>query len=95
MAEMVRSFINENLSPANESIAYNCRKLRRAKINDSCCSRDGIICIKSTANSKLHKIHHMKELRDSFPEFGFSNNEENIPHAEHDVVNVSSNSATV
>ena len=95
MAEMVRSFINENLSPANESIAYNCRKLRRTKINDSCCSRDGIICTKSTANSKLHKIHHVKELRDLFPEFGFSNNEENIPHAEHDVVNVSSNSATV
>ena len=39
-------FINENISPANESIAYNCRKLRRAKIIDSCCSRDGIICIK-------------------------------------------------
>ena len=37
----------------------------------------------------------MKELRDLFPEFGFSNNEENTPHAEHDVVNVSSNSATV
>ena len=29
-------FINENLSPANESIACNCRKLKPAKIIDSC-----------------------------------------------------------
>ena len=64
-------FINENLSPANESIAYNCRKLRQAKIIDSCYSRDGIICIKSTVNNKPEKIHHMKELRDLFPEFVF------------------------
>ena len=29
-------FINESLSPANESIACNCRKLKPAKIIDSC-----------------------------------------------------------
>ena len=52
----------ENLSPANISIAYNCRKLRCVKITDSCYSGNGIICIKNTANSKLEKIHHVKEL---------------------------------
>ena len=36
-----------------------------------------------------------KELRDLFPDFVFSNDEESIPHAKHDVVNVSSNSGTV
>ena len=64
-------FINDNLSPANESITYNCRKLRRTKIIDSCYSRDGIICTKGTANSKLREIHHMKELWDLFPDFFF------------------------
>ena len=37
----------------------------------------------------------MKELRDLFPDFVFSNDEENVPHAKHDFVNVSSNSGTV
>ena len=36
-----------------------------------------------------------KELRDLFPDFVFSNDEESISHAKHDVVNVSSNSGTV
>ena len=88
-------FINENLSPANESIAYNCRKLRRAKLIDSSYFRNGIICIKNTVNSKTEKIHYMKELRDLFSDFVSSNDEESIPHVIHDVVNVSSNSGTV
>ena len=33
----------------------NCRNLRRAKIIDSCYSRDGIICIKNTVNSEPEK----------------------------------------
>ena len=37
----------------------------------------------------------MKELPDLFPDFVFSNEEENIPHAKLDVVNVSNNSGTV
>ena len=56
---------------------------------------DGIIYIKNTVNSKPEKIHHMKELWNLFPGFVFSNDEESIPHAKHDVVNVSSNSGTV
>ena len=50
---------------------------------------------KNIDNSKPEKIHHIIELWDLFPDFVFSNDEENIPHAEHDVVNVCSNSATV
>ena len=37
----------------------------------------------------------MKELWDLFSDFIFSNDEESIPHAKHDVVNVSSNSGKV
>ena len=33
----------------------NSRNLRRAKIIDSCYSRDGIICIKNTVNSEPEK----------------------------------------
>ena len=54
-----------------------------------------IICIKNTVNSKPEKIHHMKELWDLFPDSVFSNDEESMPHVEHDVVNASSNSGTV
>ena len=66
-------FINENLSLVNKSIAYNCRKLRQAKI----------------VNSKPEKIHHMRQLWDLFPDLAFLNDEEGIPHYKHDVVNVS------
>ena len=37
----------------------------------------------------------MKELWDLFSDFIFSNDEESIPHAKYDVVNVSSNSGKV
>ena len=93
--DKTKIFVNQDLCPANESIAYNCRKLRRAEIIDCCYSRDGIISIKNTVNSKPEKIHHMKELRDLFPDFTFSNDEESIPHTKYDVVNESSNSGTV
>ena len=76
----------------------NCLQLQKTKesqIIDFCFSRDGIICIKNIDSSKPEKIHHIKELWDLFPDFVFSNDEENIPHAEHDVANVCSNSATV
>ena len=88
-------FINENLSAANESVANNCKKPRWAKIVDSCHSRYGIICIKNAANNKPEKLHHMKKCRNLFPDFVFSNDEENIPHAEHDAVNVSSDYGAV
>ena len=88
-------FVNENLSFANESLAYNCRKLRWAKITDSCYFSDGIICIKYAINSKPEKIHHMKELQYLFPDSVFSNDEESILDAKHDVVNVSNNFGTV
>ena len=49
-------FINENLSPGNESIVYNCIKLKWAKVINSGCSRDGIICIKITVHSQPENL---------------------------------------
>ena len=38
-------FANENLTPMNESIAYNCRKLKHNGLIHGCFSRDGIVRI--------------------------------------------------
>ena len=39
-------FANENLTPMNESIAYNCRKLKHNRLIHGCFSRDDIVRIK-------------------------------------------------
>ena len=39
-------FANENLTPMNESIAYNCIKLKWNGLTHGCFSRDGIVRIK-------------------------------------------------
>ena len=39
-------FVNENLTPMNEIIAYNCRKLKRSGLIHACYSRNGIVYIK-------------------------------------------------
>ena len=62
-------FINENLTRANESIAFCGRKLKRNSKIHSCFTRDGIVFIKKTEKSKAFKVHHMNVLYDAFPEF--------------------------
>ena len=64
-------FINENLTRANESIAFCGRKLKRNSKIHSCFTRDGIVFIKKTEESKAFKVHHMNVLYDAFPEFDF------------------------
>ena len=41
-----KSFANQNLTTMNESICYNCRKLKRSGLINGCFSRDGIVRIK-------------------------------------------------
>ena len=64
-------FINENLTRANESIAFCGRKLKRNSKIHSCFTRDGIVFIKKTEKSKAFKVHHMNVLYDAFPDFDF------------------------
>ena len=54
-----KNFANENLTPMNESIAYNCRKLKRSGLIHGCFSRDGIIRIKRWEKDRPVKIFHM------------------------------------
>ena len=55
-------FINENLTRANESIAFCGRKLKRNSKIHSCFTRDGIVFIKKTEKSKAFKVHHMNDF---------------------------------
>ena len=64
-------FISKNLTRANESIAFCGRKLKRNSKIHSCFTRDGIVFIKKTEESKAFKVHHMNVLYDAFPEFDF------------------------
>ena len=49
--EGTKIFVSESLTPMNESIAFNCRKLKRKELIHSCYSRNGIINIKMTDKS--------------------------------------------
>ena len=66
-------FINENLTPMNNKIAFHCRKLKCNGQNDKIYSRDGVIHIPSSniRDEKVIKVLHMSMLLDIFPDFGF------------------------
>ena len=53
-------FANENLTPTNESIAYNCRKLKCSGLIHGCFPRDGIVRIKRQEKDRPVKIFHME-----------------------------------
>ena len=66
-------FINQNLTPMNNKIAFHCRKLKRNGQIDKTYSRDGVIHIASSniRDGKVIKILHMSMLLDIFPDFDF------------------------
>ena len=64
-------FANENLTPMNESTAYNCRKLKRSGLIHGCFSRDGIVRTKRWEKGRSVKIFHMGKLHGLFPNFDF------------------------
>ena len=71
-----KSFINENLTRANESIAFCGRKVKRNSKIHSCFTSGGIVFIKKTEKSKAFKFHHMNVLYDAFQEFDFFDDDE-------------------
>ena len=64
-------FVSESLTPMNESITFNCRKLKHKELIHSCYSRNGIINIKMTDKSRPIKIFHMERLVNLFSDFDF------------------------
>ena len=68
-------YINENLTPMNKSIAFNCRKLKRSNIIHACYTREGIVHIKQEESSKPFKIFHISMLYELFHNFVFVDDE--------------------
>ena len=69
-------FANENLRSMNESIGYNCRKLKRSGLIQGCFLRDGIVRIKRREKDRPVKIFHMDKLHGLFPDFDFGDAED-------------------
>ena len=68
-------YINENLTPMNESIAFNCRKLKRSNTIHTYYNEEGIVHIKQEESSKPFKIFHISKLYETFPDFVFVDDE--------------------
>ena len=69
--EGTKVFVNESLTPMNDFIAFNYRKLKREELIHSCCSRNGVLIIKMTNKSRPAKIFHMENLLNLFSDFDF------------------------
>ena len=68
-------YINENLPPANQALAFYGRKLKRAGLIFNCYTFDGVVQIKCTQHEKPKKILHFSILKEMFPEFKFIEDE--------------------
>ena len=55
----------------NESIAYNCRKLKHSGLICGCFLRDDIVRIKCLEKDRPMKIIYMDKLHGLFPDFDF------------------------
>ena len=64
--EGTKIFVSESLTPMNESISFNCRKLRHKELILCCYSRNKITNIKMTSKSQPFKIFHMERLVNCF-----------------------------
>ena len=58
--------------PTNESISYNCQKLKCSGLICGCFSRDRIVRIKNEDRVRPVIIFHMNKLHQLFPDFDFS-----------------------
>ena len=70
------TFVNKNLTHMNETIAFNCRKLKHSGLIHACYSRNGNVYIKENETSRPFKVFHLGRLISLFPDH-FQNNDEN------------------
>ena len=66
-------FINENLTPMNNKLAFYCRKLKTDGYVEKTFSRECIVCIRCRdfQDGKTIKVLHFNTLVDLFPNFDF------------------------
>ena len=60
----------------NESVAYNCRKLKCDGLIHGCFSKDDIVRIKRHEKDSPVKIFYMDKLHELFPKFVFENEDD-------------------
>ena len=60
----------------NETIAFNCRKLKHSGLIHQCYSRNGNVSIKENEASRPFKVFHLGKLISLFPDH-LQNNDEN------------------
>ena len=70
-------FLNENLTPKNNKIAYHCGKLKRDGTILKTYTSNGtnILCFNILENGKPQKVHHFNNLCVRFPDINFGNND--------------------
>ena len=70
-------FLNENLTPENNKIAYHCRKLKRDGTILKTYTSNGtnIICCNILENGKPQNAHHVNDLCLMFPNINFGNDD--------------------
>ena len=81
-------FVNEDLTPMSETIAYKCRNLKRSGLIHACYSRNGTVYMKENKTIRPIKVFHLGKLISLFPD-PFQNNDENDQY--HDM-SIDSNS---
>ena len=64
-------FLNENLTPYNQKLAWKCRKLKRAGKIHSTWSSKGVIKLRRTMNERAISIEDKIELSNLYPNFVF------------------------
>ena len=71
------SFLNENLTPENNKIAYYCRKLKRDGTISKTYTSNGIniICCNLIKDGKPQKVYHVNDLCEMFPDNDFGNDD--------------------
>ena len=72
-------FLNENLTPENNKIAYHCRKLKRDGTISKTYTSNGtnIICCNLIKDGKPQKDYHVNDLCEMFPDIDFGNDDNN------------------
>ena len=68
-------FLNENLTPKNNKIAYHCRKLKRDGTILKTYTSNGtnIICCNLIKDGKPQDVYHVNNLCEMFPDIDFGN----------------------
>lgn len=64
--------MNENLTNSDHQLAFNCHKLKRAKLVSKIYSSNGIIHTVQIQGNELIEVFHQSKLDKLFPDFNLN-----------------------